>query len=194
VAEQLTDPPRLWSRQEVLTTECVPRTPGLYAWYFRDVPPSVPTEGCVVRYGATLLYAGIAPKAPPQNGKPASGRTLWHRVRYHMRGNACGSTLRLTLGCLLQMPLGLELRRVGSGTRRTFADGEATVSDWMDAHAFVCWMEATEPWLLEAQLIASVSLPLNLDQNRNHAFHATLSPFDAPPSRKQMICQFYERR
>jgi hypothetical protein len=45
-------------------------------------------------------------------------------VRYHYRGNTAGSTLRLTLGCLL----GLELRRVGSGKRMTFGKaGEATL-------------------------------------------------------------------
>ena len=41
-----------------------------------------------------------------------------NRIRYHFRGNAEGSTLRLTLGCLLIKPLGIELRRVGSGKRR----------------------------------------------------------------------------
>jgi len=171
----LVAPPRFWCRQEVLTTSCVPRRPGVYAWYFREVPPSVPTDGCVVRDGLTLLYGGIAPKAPPMNGKPASQRTLLNRVRYHMRGNAYGSTLRLTLGCLLAEQLGIELRRVGSGTRRTFADGEAKLSAWMDQNAYVCWVEADKPWVAETEFIESVCLPLNLDQNRGHAFHATLS-------------------
>jgi hypothetical protein len=31
------------------------------------------------------------------------------------------------------------------------------------------------PWILEEHLIATLSLPLNLDQNRQHAFHARLS-------------------
>ena len=47
------------------------------------------------------------------------------------RGNAYGSTLRLTLGCLLADQLGIELRRVGSGTRLTFGDGEQALSEWM---------------------------------------------------------------
>ena len=171
----LLDPPRLWSRDEVLTTACVPRTPGVYAWYFRDVPSLAPTTGCVVRNGLTLLYAGIAPKAPPKNGTAPSQRTLWHRIRYHMRGNAYGSTLRLTLGCLLADHLNIQLRRVGSGGRLTFADGEARLSGWMAENAFVCWIETNQPWVVEEQFIASVCLPLNLDQNRSHAFHATLS-------------------
>jgi hypothetical protein len=64
---------------------------------------------------------------------------------------------------------------VGSGKRRTFADGEERPSDWMAQNAVVTWLPTPEPWLLEEQLIATVSLPLNLDQNRQHAFQARLS-------------------
>ena len=46
------------------------------------------------------------------------------RIRYHYQGNAEGSTLRLTLGCLLSEELDIELQRVGSGKRMTFAEGE----------------------------------------------------------------------
>jgi hypothetical protein len=42
--------------------------------------------------------------------RPASGRG----IRYHYTGNASGSTLRLTLGCLLAERLGIQLRRVGA--------------------------------------------------------------------------------
>src|SRR5690349_422197 len=122
-------PARLWSRTEVLVRACpVPREAGVYAWYFREVPPGVPTDECVRAHGATLLYVGISPKAPPANGRPPSRQRLRNRIRYHFRGNAWGSTLRLTLGCLLADSLGIELRRVGSGKRRTFADGERTLS------------------------------------------------------------------
>ena len=79
--------------------------------------------------------------------------------------------MRLTLGCLLGIPL----RRVGSGKRRTFADGEERLSDWMAQNALATWLPTAEPWLLEERLIATVSLPLNLDQIRHHAFHARLS-------------------
>jgi hypothetical protein len=151
----------------------------VYAWYFRDIPPLVPSVGCVVKGQSTLLYAGIAPKAPPTNGKPSS-QTLFHRIRYHMQGNAEGSTLRLTLGCLL----GLELRRVGGGKRRTFADREADLSAWMAQNAAVCWIETQEPWVVETELLGSVSLPLNLDQNREHAFHPTLSAIRSAAKRK----------
>jgi hypothetical protein len=40
----------------------------------------------------------------------------------------------------------------------------------MADHAYVTWVETDRPWSAEQRLIASVNLPLNLDQNRHHAF------------------------
>jgi hypothetical protein len=97
------------------------------------------------------------------------------RIRYHFRGNAYGSTLRLTLGSLLAEELAIELRLVGSGTRLTFSSGEAQLSDWMRRHARVCWIEHPEPWILEHALITELALPLNLDQNAHSPFRKTLS-------------------
>ena len=110
----------------------MPAAAGVYAWFFRALPhPDIDTSSCVVVDGLPLLYVGIAPKAPPAAPRPPSRQTLRTRVRYHYRGNAYGSTLRLTLGCLLADQLGIELRRVGSGTRLTFGDGEQALSEWM---------------------------------------------------------------
>jgi hypothetical protein len=167
---------RLYSRSEVLARPSpVPKQPGVYAWYFKEVPPGVPTAGRDEHGELTLLYVGIAPKAPPANGAKPSSQRLFHRIRYHYRGNAEGSTLRLTLGCLLSEQLGITLRRVGSGTRLTFADGEQRLSEWMSENAFVAWLIHPEPWKLESELIQELPLPLNLDQNRGHTFHAALS-------------------
>ncbi|MFF7839303.1 GIY-YIG nuclease family protein [Streptomyces ossamyceticus] len=105
-----------------------------------------------------------------------STQNLRKRVRYHYRSNAAGSTLRLTLGCLL----GLELRRVGSGKRMTFGKaGEATLSQWMADKARVCWIEQSEPWDLASKHISQLDLPLNLDQNRHNAFHSRLKEIRA---------------
>ena len=172
----LLNPARLWSREEVLTRPCpVPREPGVYAWYFKSPPPGVPVADCVRSGDLTLLYVGIAPKAIPLNGKPASSQRLCNRVRYHFGGNAEGSTLRLTLGCLLAEDLGIQLRRVGSGNRLTFADGEHVLSRWMNDNAFVAWHVTEEPWLLERDIIGRLPLPLNLDMNKGHPFHGFLS-------------------
>lgn len=172
----LLSPVRLWTRAEVLARPTpVPRAPGAYAWYFDTLPPHVPDGEYHRANDWTLLYVGISPSAPPQNGRRPSRQTLAHRIRYHYRGNAEGSTLRLTLGCLLSDELGIWLQRVGSGKRMTFGPGEHTLSAWMADHARVCWQGDPAPWLLEHQLIQSLSLPLNLDQNRAHPFHPMLS-------------------
>lgn len=173
--DALLRPQRLWTRSEVLAPSSpVPRIAGYYGWFFRTIPPGVPAEDCVRFEGLSLLYAGIAPKPPAADGT-ASTQTLWHRIRYHYQGNAEGSTLRLTLGCLLADELGIELRRVGSGNRMTFHAGEAILSNWMEGHALVAWVPHQSPWTVETQLIASTSLPLNLDQNHDHAHHGQLS-------------------
>ena len=105
-ATTLLTPSKLWTRAEVLARPCpVPNSAGVYAWFFDWCPEGIPPEGLVHSSGFVLLYVGIAPGPRP------SRQTLRHRLRYHFRGNAEGSTLRLSLGCLLSQSLGIELRR-----------------------------------------------------------------------------------
>lgn len=93
-----------------------------------------------------------------------------------MQGNAEGSTLRLSLGCLLADELGIELRRVGSGHRLTFSTGEAVLSQWLEGNARVAWHVCAEkPWQLEEELISKLNLPLNLDMNTDNPFHSILT-------------------
>lgn len=125
-------PLHLFTREEVLMRPSpVPASAGVYAWYFNKVPDGVPIQGCHTFEGHTLLYVGISPKKPSADGLTMSRQSLRTRIRYHYRGNAYGSTLRLTLGSLLAPELGIRLRRVGSGTRLTFSAGEGTLSEWM---------------------------------------------------------------
>ena len=174
--EQLLHPERLWMRCEVLgRPSAVPDAPGVYAWYFDEVPGIVPVDECHTLGEWAMLYAGISPKEPSRSGGKPSSQTLRTRLRYHFRGNAYGSTLRLTLGSLLASELGIQLRRVGSGTRLTFADGESVLSGWMDQHARVCWVSDPAPWIIETSLIQTRTLPLNLSQNAHSAFRAELS-------------------
>ncbi|MFF8702818.1 GIY-YIG nuclease family protein [Streptomyces albidoflavus] len=168
----LVSPDRLWSATEVLVRPSpVPAAAGVYGWHF-ERPPHPDLDA------GRLLYVGIAPRFMANR---TSTQNLRKRVRYHYRGNAAGSTLRLTLGCLL----GLELRRVGSGNRMTFGKaGEATLSQWMADNARVCWIEQSEPWDLESQLISRLDLPLNLDQNRHNSFHSRLKEMRAQARRR----------
>ncbi|SCL70398.1 hypothetical protein GA0070606_5386 [Micromonospora citrea] len=179
--EALLRPPRLYRAEEVRGRGCpIPAAPGAYAWYFTSPPRLVPVAGCHERDEAVLLYVGISPKAPPSNGRPPSRQTIRSRIRYHYRGNAAGSTLRLTLGSLLADELGIGLRRVGSGNRLTFGrEGEKRLTAWMAEHAQVVWAATDQPWKLEEELIRSCVLPLNLDQNRHGSFHGQLSALRA---------------
>ena len=174
-AAALVRPDRVWSRAEVLGRPSpVPAVAGTYAWYFKQLPAAIDTTRCSSWAGLTLLYVGISPKAPPASGVGASRQHLRRRLRQHYALNAYGSTLRLTLGCLLAEQLGLVLRRVGSGTRLTFADGEARLSQWMADNAFVCWVAHARPWELEDALVKTLDLPLNLQGNDRHPFGAYL--------------------
>ena len=144
--------------------ELPPEKPGVYTWFFRSILPLIPVSNCMRRDSRILLYAGTAPKSS------LNKETLRSRIRYHYRGNAEGSTLRLTLGCLLKSEIGGVLRRVGSGTRMTFGPAEARLTEWMAKNATVGWIELTEPWLLEDHILATASLPLNIDKNTRHPF------------------------
>jgi GIY-YIG catalytic domain len=170
------NPARVFSRQEVLTNPSpVPAADGVYGWWFRQLPPLVSAIGCCQYQDLTLLYAGISPDQPPAGGRRPSTQNIQKRIKYHYAGNAEGSTLRKTLGCLLADELGIQLRRVGSGTRMTFADGEQALSAWMAENACVSWVLRSRPWELEDYLIAALNLPLNLKGNSRNQFHAVLT-------------------
>jgi hypothetical protein len=68
-------PQRLWSRAELRQRPCpVPDRPGVYGWYFRQLPWPIDTSRCVHHDGHTLLNVGIAPKAHPPTGGRQAGR------------------------------------------------------------------------------------------------------------------------
>jgi hypothetical protein len=169
-------PERLWRRDEVLSRPSpIPAVPGVYGWWFDRLPGAIDVSGCHQVDGLALLYTGISPRQPPRNGRIASKGHLYQRIVTHYAGNAEGSTLRKTLGCLLADELGVQLRRVGSGSRRTFVDGEQQLSQWMAKHAFVSIVAREHPWKLEERLIDLLDLPLNLDGNSRNAFHPELT-------------------
>lgn len=173
----LQHPNRLFDREEALAPGGgAPAAPGIYAWYFLHVPGDVPTAGCYRLDGMPLLYVGIAPRAPSADGTRTSRQTLRDRLKRHFRGDAARSTLRRSLGCLLQDELGLSLRPVASGVKTTFGrEGERALSDWIAENGRVCWYETDRPWIIEPRLIALLDLPLNLSANSAHPFRQQLS-------------------
>ena len=152
----LLEPTHLYSRSQVLSKPCpVPAEGGLCAWYFKKIPSVTPTDGCLVKDDLTLLYVGIS-------------QNIRERVPFHFRGNAEGSTLRRTLGILLTKESGFPLRRVGNGKSMTFTHpGESWLNNWMEQNAFVCWMTHEKPREVKAEIINSVSPPLNIEGNKN---------------------------
>src|SRR6266516_2334162 len=106
----LTAPTRLFARSEVLQKPSpVPSATGCYAWSGHEVPKIVPTRGCVTFERKTLLYIG---GAPDKQDRPDSRQTLRSRIKRHYQGDAKGSTLRRTLGVLLEPQSGFPLRSV----------------------------------------------------------------------------------
>lgn len=167
---ELLQPQKVWPCCRLFAYEhTVPKLPGIYAWYFCNSLTEVPTDDCVTYKGLKLLYIGIAPKSP------MSDRNLYQRLKDHINGNAFGSTLRLSLGCLLSEQLNIQLRRVSSGKRMTFADGEKKLSEWIANNAYVIWKVHDAPWSVEEEIIQAISLPLNIEHNERHRFYPILS-------------------
>ena len=46
-------------------------------------------------------------------------------------------------------------------------DGEEQLSQWMGDHLRVAWMDHSTPWVLEAEVIRTIALPLNVMGNSN---------------------------
>jgi hypothetical protein len=159
---------KLYSWAELTANHLPPSKSGVYAWFFASPPCSVPVDGCIHRERRTLLYVGISPES--RN----SGQNLRQRIRYHFSGNAEGSTLRRTLGCLLEEELGTILRRVGSGRRMTFGPNESKLTKWMAVNAAVSWIETDCPWEIEDHLLTKLNLPLNIEANSHSPFYEAL--------------------
>jgi hypothetical protein len=98
------------------------------------------------------------------------------------RAALCGSAFELTFEAMLRdrrserlwaayspERLDIALRRVGSGDRFTFTNpGEQLLDQWMDANAFVTWIAADNPWLVEKEILRSqLPLPLNVRDNNS---------------------------
>jgi hypothetical protein len=164
-------PEKIWSRKEILDRrECpIPKERGIYGWFFKEIPPIVPIENCVVKDNLVLLYVGISPT------RRENKRTLYDRiVKCHFNGNASISTLRLSLGCLLADKLKIRLQKIGGKGRMSFGPGETTLSKWISEKAFVCCQVNSQPWNWEKTIISQISLPLNLTHNQAHPFYKKL--------------------
>ncbi len=158
----------VWEAASKLTSN-----PGVYAWYFDSPPTNVPIKDCIRVDGWILLYVGIATK------------DIRKRILdQHFQGNAYGSTLRFSLGCLLSDALSIKLQRIGRSKKRlTFSqEGEVKLSKWMAKHARVAWRDDVKKFrgkrflerLEEFIVQERYSLPLNINHNKKHPFYDKL--------------------
>jgi hypothetical protein len=141
-------PTQFFSRGQCLQRSSpVPISSGFCFWYFRSIPSVVPTDDCLTLNGCTLLYLGVAP-----DRASITNATLSNCVVRNYRGNVQGSSLRKTLGILLEGSSGFPLLRAGSaeGTTLTLA-GERWLDDWMEENVFVGWTEHPKPWCCTAR-------------------------------------------
>jgi len=101
--------------------------------------------------------------------KPNS--SLNERIKnQHTNGNAEGSTLRFSLGCLLEDKLKIQLCQVEP---KRF-DNEEKLTNWINENALIVWTLDDKPWLKEVDFIKKTSPPLNIQHNRQHPFCPSL--------------------
>ena len=74
--ESLVSPTVLLSRDEALNrTTALPKAPGVYAWYFDELPPGVPIGGCIVRVADFYSTQGSRRKShAPRTGSRVTAR------------------------------------------------------------------------------------------------------------------------
>lgn len=180
IISKLLNPEKLWLREDILKKPSqVPSQNGIYAWYFKTTPnieifknyfnidkvTSLLEDSYKIK-DYQLLYIGISPK--DENSK----NNIRQRLRDHMNGNAYGSTLRLSLGCLLSDELNIELQKHGKSIH--FGDGEKKLSEWITNNTAVAFQVCDKPWNVEDEAIKTLMLPLNLRDNKYSLFKIPL--------------------
>lgn len=147
----------------------VPKAPGVYAWYFEPLKLGIRSGYYeVLADGLALLYSGSVP------GRMGSRGNLRERLRNHLKNTARQSSLRLSLGALLLDKLSLEPRKRSDG-RVDFGGTEGILSGWIARHGAVSWVCGSDPWKMEASLVKSLGVPLNLHGNEGHPFFHVLA-------------------
>jgi len=182
IISNLLKPKKLYSREDILkNTNLIPAQNGIYAWYFKTTPninlfkkyyqiesnaKSLFLQDSFKFKNYQLLYIGISPK------DTKSKNNIRNRIKGHMNGNAYGSTLRLSLGCLLSNELNITLNKYGSSIH--FGEGEEKLSEWINHNAFVTFQTCEKPWDVEKEAIKTLLLPLNIRDNKNSVFKKPL--------------------
>ncbi len=127
--------------------------PGLYSWFVDRVGAEDLSRGLGIAVPSGLLYVGQTGATKWPSGTPSKG-TLLNRIRrQHLGGRRSNSTLRRTLGAILDQANGRELSK-------------ADLTAWMYAHLRVVPAIAADGDSLgdlERQVVQALEPPLNLD-------------------------------
>ncbi len=172
ITSQLTDPKKLCSYSQAyvgrlrLSNPCnIPEVAGVYALYFKEMPPLIPENGCFLMGNKALLYVGEA-------------KNLHKRIKQHYEHTAAESSLRMSLGVIILDQKDFPLRKAGlvlPGFR--FSDeAENLLSEWMQENVFVCWAADKNHKATEKDIIENNYLPLNI-KNSKHPFSKKLRVF-----------------
>jgi hypothetical protein len=104
--------------------------------------------------GRPVLYVGITSKSLRSRD-----------YRNHFNGNARGSTLRKSIGSLLELS---KDRTDGKQSRYRFLKNEESrLTEWMKHNLFLHFYLTSDPTSIENQLINNLNPPLNLKDNLN---------------------------
>lgn len=144
----------------------VPKALGLYTWWFKKGVFQQSFNGAPERSGYQALYVGIAPARAPQPERQRY-RTLQHRLKNHCSGPLATSTVRRTLLHLLADKLCVNISVRQSGKPFLSRSDEQQLTNWMNQHARVSWIEHAAPWDLEHRLLQTNVFPLNI-QGSSH--------------------------
>ncbi|MCL8024895.1 DUF6884 domain-containing protein [Nocardioides bruguierae] len=127
--------------------------PGLYAWFVDEAGAADLSEGLGTRVEAGLVYVGQTGATRWPSGTP-SGSTLWQRIgSQHLGGRRSSSTLRRTVGAILDRASGGEVPR-------------DALSAWMNDHLRVHPVRVQDADTLgdlERQVVLRLDPPLNLE-------------------------------
>jgi hypothetical protein len=146
-----------------------PAAPGFYAWW--AVPDAIPGVPLIPHPSEPLglLYVGIAPR------NAASSTDVRRRLcGQHIGGNVGSSTFRFGLASLLWEREGWTPRASRSGRPMLAAEDNRALSAWQRGHLRVRWAVVQAPWRFEADVIATMTPPMNREGNSRHPFYAAM--------------------
>ncbi|WP_121258976.1 DUF6884 domain-containing protein [Nocardioides ferulae] len=127
--------------------------PGLYSWFVDGPGADDLSRGLQVEISPGLVYVGQTGATKWPSGKPSEGRLVNRIRRQHLAGRRSSSTLRRTLGAILDAAMQHPVSR-------------EELTAWMFAHLRVVTAitpDAASLGDLERQVVQALNPPLNLD-------------------------------